>query len=183
MLVPNSILFMSSFESVCLSRGITPTVPLFVSFFRLVRASHCFYYFSPRGGLSIFSGHKDSIKGWMEGFVVVELRKESGLVWDLELSWEEVALNCNDPPQLSLTEQVGFVWLTSIEKKYDVEKCMFVSNLHDISEAGILLHSVVLFCLGNLCGKLSCSVLISHFCSFRREDGTDQAPEEPRIIP
>lgn len=63
MLVPNSILFMSSFESVCLSWGFTPTVHLFVSFFRLVRESQGFYYFSPRGGLSIFSDHKDSIKG------------------------------------------------------------------------------------------------------------------------
>lgn len=34
----------------------------------------------------------------MEGFAVVELKKESGLVWDLELSWEDVSLNCNDLP-------------------------------------------------------------------------------------
>ena len=72
----------------------------------------------------------------MEGFAVVELKKESGLVWDLELSWEDVPLDCNDLSQLSLTEQVGYIRLTSVEKKYDVEKCMFISNLRDIKDAG-----------------------------------------------
>lgn len=50
-LTPNAILFMSSFESVYLSRDFVPTVRLFISFFRLVKASQKFYYFAPRGGL------------------------------------------------------------------------------------------------------------------------------------
>ena len=79
MLSPNSILFMCSFESICLSWGFAPTACLFVTFFRLVRASQCFYYFAPRDGLSIFTGYKDSIKGWVEGFVVVELKEDLGL--------------------------------------------------------------------------------------------------------
>ena len=138
MLTPNSILFMSSFESVCLSWGFTPTVHLFVSFFRLVKASQKFYYFAPRGGLSIFTGYKDSIKGWVEGFLVVELKKQTGLAWELDLPWEDVSLGCNDLPQLSLTEQVGYLRLTSVDKKYDVEKCMFACNLRDIQDAGIV---------------------------------------------
>ncbi|XP_043808344.1 uncharacterized protein LOC122722225 [Manihot esculenta] len=68
---------MCSFESVCRSWGFTPTAILFVTFFRLVRAIQCFYYFASRGGLSIFTGYKDFIKGWVEGFVVVELKKDS----------------------------------------------------------------------------------------------------------
>ncbi|XP_021629665.1 uncharacterized abhydrolase domain-containing protein DDB_G0269086-like [Manihot esculenta] len=67
MLSPNSILFMCSFESICLSWGLTPTVRLFVTFFCLV--------------------------------------------------------------------SVGFLRLTSVDKKYDVEKCMFASNLRDIQDA------------------------------------------------
>ncbi|XP_043813728.1 uncharacterized protein LOC122723882 [Manihot esculenta] len=66
---------------------------------------------------------------------MVELKKDSGLSWEVELSWEDVLLGCNDLPQLSLTEQVGFLRLTSVDKKYDVERCMFVSTLQDCRAA------------------------------------------------
>ncbi|XP_021631901.1 uncharacterized protein LOC110629302 [Manihot esculenta] len=71
----------------------------------------------------------------MEGFAVVELKKESRLSWEVELSWEDVFLGCNNLPQLSLTEQVEYLRLTSVAKKYDVERCMFTSNLRDIKDA------------------------------------------------
>ncbi|XP_043805076.1 uncharacterized protein LOC122721401 [Manihot esculenta] len=145
MLSPNSILFMSCFESICLSWGFTPTACLFVTFFCLVRAIQNFYYFALRGGLSLFKGYKDSIKGWVESFLVAELRKETDLSWGVGLDWEDVPLGCNDLPQLSLTEQVGYLRLTSVDKKYDVGKCMFVSNLRDIRDTGIVLCPAVLF--------------------------------------
>ncbi|XP_043811063.1 uncharacterized protein LOC122723326 [Manihot esculenta] len=64
-----------------------------------------------------------------------ELKKESGRSWGVELDWEDVSLGCNDLPQLSLTEQVGYLRLTSVDKKYDVEKCMFACNFRDIQDA------------------------------------------------
>ena len=147
MLSPNSILFMSCFESICRSWGFTPTACLFVTFFHLVRAVQNFYYFSPCSGLSLFTGYKDSIKGWVENFLVAELKLESALSWGVDLSWEDVPPGCNDLPRLSLIEQVGLLRLTSVERKYDVEKCMFVSNLRDIRDTGIVPCSAILFLL------------------------------------
>ena len=103
MLSPNSILFMCCFESICLSWGFTPTACLFATFFRLVRSVQNFYYFSPRSGLSLFTGYKDSIKGWVENFLVAELKKDTDLSWGVRLGWEDISLGCNDLPQLSLT--------------------------------------------------------------------------------
>ena len=147
MLSPNSILFMSCFESICLSWGFTPTACLFVTFFRLVRAVQNFYYFSPRSGLSLFTGYKDSIKGWVENFLVAELKLGSARTWEVDLSWGEIFPGCNELPQLSLIEQVGLLRLTSVERKYDVEKCMFASNLRDIRDTGIMPCPTILFLL------------------------------------
>ena len=147
MLSPNSILFMSCFESICLGWGFAPTACLFVTFFRLVRAKQNFYYFSPRNGLSLLTGYKDSIKGWVENFLVAELKLGSCRSWDVDLRWGEIFPGCNDLPELSLIEQVGLLRLTSVERKYDVEKCMFASNLRDIRDTGIVLCPAILFLL------------------------------------
>ena len=78
---------------------------------------------------------------------MAELKLESALSWEVDLSWEDVPPGCNDLPRLSLIEQVGLLRLTSVERKYDVEKCMFVSNLRDIRDTGIVPCPAILFLL------------------------------------
>lgn len=63
MLMPNSILFMSYFESIYLCWGFTPFITLFSTFFRIVRFANAFYYFGPKAWLSIFTSYKNLIKG------------------------------------------------------------------------------------------------------------------------
>ncbi|XP_021629338.1 uncharacterized protein LOC110627364 [Manihot esculenta] len=135
MLSPNFILFMCSFESIGLSWGLVPSVTLFFTFFCLVQANHGFYYFAPQGGLSIFMGYKDSIKGQAKAFVVVELKEGFRIDWDVDLSWREVLQGCNDLPQLPLVDQICLLQLTSVQRKYDVKKCTFMSSLRDCQEA------------------------------------------------
>lgn len=112
--------------------------------------------------MSIFSGYKDSIKGLVEGFTVVELKECSGITWDVDLSWRDVPLGCNDLPRLPLVDQICLLQLTSISRKYDVEKCMFVSNLRDYQEAGICLFDVLPFAF-----FLYLFLTVSYFFVFR----------------
>ena len=147
MLSPNSILFMSCFESVCLGWGFAPTACLFVTFFRLVKAVQNFYYFSPRRGLSLLTGYKDSIKGWVENFLVAELKLGTDRSWEVDLRWGEIDPGSNDLPNLSIVEQVGLLRLTSVDRKYDVEKCLYVSNRRDVRSMGIALCPVMWFLL------------------------------------
>lgn len=74
MLMPNSILFISCFESICLCWGFAPSIDLFLTFF-YIRSTNGFSYFGPRVRLSIFTGYKDSIKSWIENYTIVELKE------------------------------------------------------------------------------------------------------------
>lgn len=74
MLTPNSILFMRTFEVEYWGWSFRLSVNLFRSLFRILRSNNGFWNFSGCIGLSIFTGHKDSIRHWVESFAVICLR-------------------------------------------------------------------------------------------------------------
>lgn len=40
-------------------------------------------------------GYKDLIKGWVENFIVVELKESLRIIWDIDLLWGEVPQDYN----------------------------------------------------------------------------------------
>lgn len=51
-----------------------PLLGLFRAFFKILKANNRFLSFCGRTDLTIFTGHKDSIKHWVEYFTVVGAR-------------------------------------------------------------------------------------------------------------
>lgn len=147
MLTLNSIIFMCCFESIYLYWGFASYVDLFSTFFNLVRSIDGFYYFGPQVGLSIFTDYKNSIKGWIEHFAIIELKESSRVEWDINLSWGDIPQGCNEFSRLNLIVHICLLRLTSIGKKYDVKKCLFMSSLKDCHQAILLSFSLAFpFC-------------------------------------
>lgn len=79
--------------------------------------------------------------------MVVELKESSEVNWDIDLSRGEVHQGYNDFLRLSLADQIYLLRLTSVNKKYDVEKCMFMFNLRDYRKTCILFLFCFFLCL------------------------------------
>lgn len=147
-LTPNSILFMSAFEAMCRSWGFAPFLGLIRAFFKIVKANNGFLSFCSRYGLSIFTGHKDSIKHWMEHFATVGAKRSFD--WGLELRWGVV-----EPSTiLFLFSPSGNITrITFLPFKYDVFKCLDICLGEDCYSAGTdHLFAIALFIVfTNLC--------------------------------
>lgn len=72
--------------------------------------------------LSIFTSHKDSIRHWVESFVVIHLRGEQS--WGFDNAWGDINTECSIFPHLSKWKKLYFACLTSLPYKYDVFKCL-----------------------------------------------------------
>lgn len=133
-LTPNSILFMSAFETMCRSWGFAPFLGLIRAFLKIVKANNGFLSFCSRYGLSIFTGHKRLHQKLDGAFCYSRSQEELRLGFRAKMRGRWTFYNSF--PFLSEWEQLYFTRITFLPFKYDVFKCLDICLGEDYYSAG-----------------------------------------------
>lgn len=94
-----------------------------------------FLCFDGRIDLSIFTGHKDSIKYWVEHFAIVGVK--GNFDWGLDLGWGVINTFYNSFSFLFEWEQLYFTRITFLPFRYNVFKCLNIQPVEDCYSADI----------------------------------------------
>lgn len=118
--------------------------------------------FCGKNGMAIFTSHNDSIKQWIDSFVVVKAK--GSFDWGLELGWGTMNTFCNAFPSLFEWKQLYFSRISSFPFKCDVFKCL---DIHLGRDVMLLVFNYTFVAASPLIFLLCAVIYFGCFCSFR----------------